>query len=82
MDDSIQKAALGKVHLSLALTAQRLGEAAADLASISVPMLGAPPLAAPALAMPVAEPLSAHAAPIALSAPAISRAAPMLAIPL
>lgn len=72
---------LQAVHASLALAAERLSEAALSLAPTAVPMLGVPPAQAPPLAVPMAQQLSASAAPVALSAPMVSRSIPTLSVP-
>lgn len=79
--EKLDKEKLAAIQDSLALAAARLGEASANLAGSAAPMLGVPLATAPPLAIPMAQPLSAHAAPVALSAPMVSRSVPMLAQP-
>ncbi len=80
--DKLNDENLSAVRASLALAAERLGEASATLASSAAPMLGGPTIAAPPAAMPMAKQLSANAAPLALSAPMVSRSIPTLSRPI
>nr|CCA88033.1 conserved hypothetical protein [Ralstonia syzygii R24] len=81
MDElSVEK--LSEVQASLAPVVERLGEASVVLASRAVPLLGIPPATAPPAAVPLAKQLSAHAAPVALSAPLVSQSIPTLAQPI
>ncbi|MFM0351119.1 hypothetical protein [Paraburkholderia sp. RL17-347-BIC-D] len=81
MDElSVEK--LSEVHASLASVVERLAEASATLASRTVPLLGIPPSTAPPAAVPLAKQLSAHAAPVALSAPLVSQSILALAEPI
>jgi hypothetical protein len=73
---------LSQIHTSLAPVVERLSEASAILAGSAVPMLGVPPATAPPAAVPIARQLSAHAAPVALSAPLVSQAIPALSLPI
>lgn len=74
--DKLNEQKLSEIHASLAQVVTRLSDAAAPMASNAVPMLGVPPATAPPAAMPMAQLLSAHAAPVALSAPMVARAIP------
>lgn len=78
--DKLNEEMLSTVHAPLAQAAERLSEAAATLAGSAVPMLGVPPATAPPAAVPIAQRLSAHAAPVALSAPMVSKSVPALSV--